>query len=110
MSYAVEITDAVLDAIEDQARYIAIDHASPLNSERWIERVFDAVDGLSAMPQRHALAIEDEYLPYEVRRVLIGNHHLLFTVDERAKTVWVIGLRHGSRLPRPRDLPPEMPT
>jgi len=109
MSYAVEITEAALNAIEEQARYIAIDCASPLNSEGWLARVFDAVDGLSTMPTRHGLAVEDEYLPYEVRRVLVGNHHLLFAIDEQAKTVWVIGFRHGSRLPRPQDLPSEMP-
>ena len=34
---------------------------------------------------------------------------ILFTIDEAQSKVWVIGLRHGSRLPRPDDLPDERP-
>jgi hypothetical protein len=44
-----------------------------------------------------------------VRRVIVGNHLLLFTVDEADRQVWVIGFRHGSRLPRPEDLPDVRP-
>lgn len=45
-----------------------------------------------------------ERLPYIVRRVVLGNHLILYTVDEKNATVYVVGLRHGAQLPRPRDL------
>ncbi len=35
-SYAVELTDAALVAIIEQARYIAIEGRAPENAERWL--------------------------------------------------------------------------
>jgi hypothetical protein len=105
MKYSVEISDAAFEAIGAQARYIAIDCKAPLNAQFWLERVWDVIDGLEQMPGRHALAPEDAYKPYEVRRALVGNYSILFTIDEGAGKVWIIGLRHGSRLPRPEELP-----
>jgi hypothetical protein len=64
MTYAVEITDAALNEIDAHARYIAIDRQSPLNAKSWLERVWDAIDDLEGMPQRHALAAEDAFKLY----------------------------------------------
>ncbi|HZL35163.1 MAG TPA: type II toxin-antitoxin system RelE/ParE family toxin [Tepidisphaeraceae bacterium] len=105
MRYAVEITDVAFEAILGQARYIAVDRQAPLNARRWIEQVWDVIDDLEHMPARHNLAPEDAFKTYEVRRAVIGDYFILFTIDEDACKVWVIGARHGSRRPRPEDLP-----
>jgi plasmid stabilization system protein ParE len=109
MRYRVEMTEAALDAIEEQARYIAVDRKSPLNAGKWLEKLWDTVDSLEFMPRRCPLAEEDAYRTYEVRRARVGDYLILFTIDEPAKTVWIIGFRHGGRLPRPRDLPDKPP-
>ncbi|MCD4748091.1 MAG: type II toxin-antitoxin system RelE/ParE family toxin [Thermoanaerobaculales bacterium] len=105
--YTVELTDAALAAIAAQARYIAVEAKAPLNAKRWLEQVWDAVDSLERWPRRTAKAEEDAYLAYEVRQLIVGSHLLLFTVDDDRRTVWVVGLRHGHRLPRSGDLPVE---
>jgi hypothetical protein len=74
-----------------------------------LEQIWDVVDGLETMPERHGRAPEDDYKPYEVRRALAGNYFVLFTIDADAGKVWVIGFRHGSQLPRPGDLPDAPP-
>ena len=99
MSYRVLITLAARAKILEQARYIAVDGQSPVNAARWLERVFDASDTLSAFPQRCPVAAENDFRDYEVRRLLVWDHALLFTIVESDQTVWVIGFRHGSRLP-----------
>lgn len=109
MTYSVEITDSALEAIRAEARYIAVDCQSPLNASRWLQRVLRAVEGLERMPRRYGLAAEDAFKPYEVRRVLVGDCLILFTVEDKTRKVWVIGFRHGTRLARPQDLPDELP-
>ncbi len=104
MKYAVEVTDAALEAMLAQARYIAIECQSPLNAQRWLEQAWDVIDSWEEMPRRHNLAAENASKPYEVRRALLGKYSILFTIDENTRTVRVIGFRHGSRLPRPDDL------
>lgn len=109
MKYTVEITDTAFELIRDEARYIAIERQSSLNASRWLEQVWDAIDGLEEMPNRHNVAPESTYKAYEVRRALVGNYLILFTIDEPMHKVWVIGFRHGSRLPRPDELPHSPP-
>ena len=105
IDFSVEITDTAFVTIRKHARYIAVERQSPENAKRWLERVWDAVDSLERLPRRAAKAQEDEFLAYEVRQLVVGSHLLLFTIDDDQRKVWVIGLRHGHRLPRPEDLP-----
>ena len=42
-SYAVELTDAALAAISEDARYIATEGRSPESAKRWLERMWDAL-------------------------------------------------------------------
>lgn len=105
--YAVEFTEAAFAAIAAEARYIAVEAHAPLNAQRWLERIWDAVDSLEQWPRRAALAEESAYVEHEVRQLVVGKHLLLFTIDDDGRKVWVIGLRHGRRLPRRSELPPD---
>jgi hypothetical protein len=80
----------------------------PQTAERWINRVYDIIATLDAFPSRNALAEENRYRDYEIRRQVIGNYLALYSIDEEAATVHVIGFRHGHRLPRPSELPQDL--
>ena len=108
MSYRVLITPRAEAAILDQARHIAIDRHSPLNATRWLHNILDAADSLEQWPRRCALAPEDQYRPYEIRKINVGGHQLLFTIDDNTQTVWVISFRHGRMLPNAGDLPDDL--
>lgn len=103
--YAVEVTEAALEAVEEHVRYIAVEAQAPLNAARWLDRILGAAASLEQFPKRGPLAEEDAYVGHEVRHFVVGNHLLLFSVDEERKTVWVLGLRHARRLARPGELP-----
>ena len=105
--YSVEVTDAAFVAIRKHARYIAIDAASPGNAKSWLEEVWDAIDSLERLPRRAPIAQEDAFVDYEVRQLIVGSHLLLFTIDDARRKVWILGLRHGHRLPRREELPPD---
>ena len=105
--FSVVVTDTALAQIAAQARTIAVEAQAPENARRWLERVWNAVDSLEQSPRRAGMAEEDAYVEYEVRRLVVGSHLLLFTVDDEHRMVRVIGLRHGHRLPRPDELPPD---
>ncbi len=40
-----------------------------------------------------------------VSKVILGDYLLTYTINDRKQVVWVIGFRHGSRLPRVDELP-----
>lgn len=103
--YAVVTTATAKAAIREQVRHFAEEQQAPQNAAEWLGRVWTSIDGLEFMPLRFPPAEGYERLPYVVRRVVLDNHLILFTVDEANATVYVVGLRHGARLPRPRELP-----
>ncbi|MHC4409894.1 MAG: type II toxin-antitoxin system RelE/ParE family toxin, partial [Planctomycetota bacterium] len=105
--YTVEVTETAMAAIAAQASYIAIEARAPGNAQKWLGQVWDAIDSLDLLPHRARRAEEDEYVAYEVRQLVVGSHLLLFRIDEDRKSVFVVGLRHGHRLPRPGELPTE---
>jgi hypothetical protein len=77
----------------------------PAHAGRWLARVWDAVDSLELWPRRGRRTEDYGWFDGEVRRLVVGRHLLLFTVDDERRTVWILGLRDGRRLPRPEDLP-----
>ena len=103
--YRVQVVPAAIAAIEEQFLYIRDEQHSPLEAARWLSRVWTAIDGLEFLPGRFLFAPENDYRTYEVRRVVLDNHLLLFTIDEAQQTVYILNLRHGARLPRPEELP-----
>ena len=106
MSYSVEITDHALEGVREIVRYIAVDQAAPLNAQGWLDGLWDAVESLEQSPRRCAYAEEDRFRPFEIRKLLHGSHLILFTIDDEKGVVFVLGVRHGMRMPRPQDLPP----
>lgn len=107
--YRVAITATARQAIDDQVAYIAEECLAPVNAAKWLGRVIQVIDGLSTLPTRFPFAEENAHRDYEVRRAIVGSHLLLFTINRRSRIVYIIGLRHGHRLPRPGDLPPTAP-
>ena len=71
--YGVELTETARAQIARQARYIAVDAQAPVNAQRWLESVWDAVDSLERFPRRCARAEEDAYVAYGVRHLVIGS-------------------------------------
>ena len=63
---------------------------------RWRDFVCRRGDSLDFLPGHCPLAEEDALRPYEIRRLIYGRHPILFTIDEPAAIVYVIGLRHGA--------------
>ncbi len=105
MNYRVVITSEALAGIERFLDYIAIDQQAPLNAERWWRKALTAIETLDQLPHRCPLAPENEFRDYTIRMLIVDRCLFLYTVDERQKTVRVIGFRHGSQLPKPEELP-----
>lgn len=103
-TYHVEISVQALELIRVQAHYIAFQQNAPVNAKRWLNKLWDAVESLETMPRRFALAPENDYRDYEVRKLNCGDYLILFTIDEASGIVYVIGFRHGRQLPQHESL------
>ena len=48
------------------------DHHSHLKAEEWIYAVYQQIDDLVSMPERHGLARENVEFPFDLRQKLVG--------------------------------------
>jgi plasmid stabilization system protein ParE len=77
------------------AEYIA--RNAPLNAARWYDGLETAIHSLRHLPARCAIAPESQYLGAEFRHFIYKSHRIIFRVDEIARVVRVLHIRHGAR-------------
>ena len=93
MSYQVIIEPAAADGIE--SAYLWIAEQSPDAAHRWYGALEAHISTLTQMPERCALAPENNAFDEEIRHLLNGNYRVLFTILEH--NVHVLHVRHAAR-------------
>lgn len=79
--------------LEDIFAWIA--KQSPQAATNWYNSCLNAIYSLEAVPQRRAVAPENEDFEIEIRQLIHGNYRILFTIQDDA--VHVLHVRHGAR-------------
>lgn len=101
MNFRVRVTDSALGDVAAIFEWIQTQGA-PRSAEDWYWDVMDAVDSLSAFPERCPIALEnDQFREAEIRQRLIGEYRILFTI--RGRTVSIVHVRNAARQPASRE-------
>ncbi len=102
MKHRVEIS-SVAEAEADTAFLRLSQSTSPAQASKWYSGLLKAIESLSLMPKRCALARENEHFSQEIRQLLYGRgrnlYRILFTLleTEEASTVRILHVRHSSQ-------------
>lgn len=95
MTFYVEMT--VTATAEAEEAHLWKLQRSAVSAAKWYNGLVDAIDSLSAYPERCSLAPESETFGKEIRQLMYGKHQgtwrILFEV--RGDTVYVLHIRHG---------------
>ena len=98
MAYHIEFADRAARDLE--ALYVEKNAKSEAAS-RWYNGMEEAVYALATYPDRCPMAPEARKLRRELRHLLYGKkphvYRVIYEVDERRQTVWVLTVRHGAR-------------
>ncbi|HTE17794.1 MAG TPA: type II toxin-antitoxin system RelE/ParE family toxin [Armatimonadota bacterium] len=99
-TYSVQLTDQA--DMEVEHIYMWHSQRSPELAHRWYTGLLAALDSLSTMPQRRAVAREDDaFQGVTVRQLLYGKYRILFHVVEPEEgeegVVRVLHVAHGAR-------------
>lgn len=100
MTYRVVITPDAENDLKEIYQFIR--RGSPAAATQWIRTAREQANSLSLHPERCLLAPEYESFSQPIRQLLIGSgnrgtYRLLFEIT--GQTVFVLHVRHGSRLP-----------
>jgi toxin ParE1/3/4 len=107
MAYSVELAERAARDLEILfvEKIAAESHAAA----HWYNGLEEAVYALETRPNRCPVAPEARKLKRNLRHLLHGNkphvYRIIYEVEERRQTVWVLTIRHGARRKvRPVDL------
>jgi toxin ParE1/3/4 len=99
MAYHIEFPERAARDLE--ALYVEKDAAESQAASRWYNGLEEAVSTLAVYPHRCPAAPEARKLRRELRHLLYGKkphvYRVIYEVDERRQTVWVLTVRHGAR-------------
>ena len=105
MNYRIVITQTAEQDIR-QAVIWWRDNRSAAQAERWLNKIYPAIETLTKWPARCPLAAENDLLPTGVRQLHFGvsrktTHRVVFTISDQE--VVILRVRHVAR----RDLTAE---
>ena len=99
MTYRVELANRAVRDLE--FLYLEKNAAESQAAARWYNRLEEAVSALETYPYRCLVASESRKMKRRLRQLLYGKkphvYRLIYEVDERRHTVWVLTIRHGAR-------------
>ena len=95
--YKVELTDIAHEDIEDIVSYIAKDLQEPAIARRIHAKIVSELKKLSAMPERHALAIDTHLHSLDVRPFYIDNYIAPYIILEEKNTVLILRVLYARR-------------
>jgi toxin ParE1/3/4 len=99
MAYHIEFADRAARDLE--ALYVERNAAESEAASRWYNGMEGAVYALATYPDRSPMAPEARKLRRELRHLLYGKkphvYRVIYEVDKRRQTVWVLTVRHGAR-------------
>ena len=101
MAYHVKFADRAARDLE--SLYVEKNAAESQAASRWYNGLEAAVYALPTYPHRCAVAREarSSKLRRELRHLVYGKkphvYRVIYEVDERRQTVWVLTVRHGAR-------------
>lgn len=78
--YKVEITKEALQDMEDMYNYIAVELLSPENAMGQYNRIADEILTLDTFPQRYRILDSEPEKQMELRRMLVDNYFVFYTI------------------------------
>jgi plasmid stabilization system protein ParE len=83
--------------LRDIVRYISAQLSAPITALKMIEAIEDALSGLSDMPQKHPLVIDDRLSLMGYRKLIVKRHIVFFSINEKEKVVDVERVLYARR-------------
>ncbi len=78
--YKVEITKEALQDMEDIYDYIAVELLAPENAMGQYNRIADEILSLDSFPQRYRIMDSEPEKRMELRRMLVDNYSVFYTI------------------------------
>jgi toxin ParE1/3/4 len=95
--YRVDVSEPAESDLRDIIRYIASQLPAPISALQMMELLEEAMAGLSDMPERCPLVVDERLSQMGYRKLILRNHIVFFSIDEKNNVVDVERILYGRR-------------
>ena len=85
--YHIDITEPAVNDINEAIKYITEQLLNPTAAGKLVDDAESAIYSLTEMPQRHALAKDDDLARLGLRFIPVNNYLVFYIIREEKKTV-----------------------
>ncbi|MCL2298087.1 MAG: type II toxin-antitoxin system RelE/ParE family toxin [Proteobacteria bacterium] len=96
-NYRVDVSLPAENDLRDIVRYVSAQLFSPITALKMLAVFEGALSSLSKMPQKHPLVIDDRLSSMGYRKLIVKNHIVFFTINEKEKVVDVERILYARR-------------
>lgn len=96
-TYTLKLAEAAVGDLEGIANYIAVELQEPGAALGQIGRIKEAVLTLQEMPERHSLVADKQLAEKGIRKFLVDNYLVFYTVDNAKQVVNIVRILYGRR-------------
>ena len=95
--YAYKFTQKAETDLDDILRYIGEELSNPSAAATFARKLFEAIDNVRNFPLS-AMLLDNEFLSDKnVRRVVVDNYVMYYTVRQSEQTVYIVRIVYGKR-------------
>ena len=95
--YNIEITEPAEKDLHEIGNYIANELLQPNVALKAVGRIAEAIFSLEKMPLRNALVMDERLALQGIRKTIIDNYIVFYSVSEKEKKVTVIRILYSRR-------------
>ena len=95
--YKVFMTQPAAGDLRGIAAYIADELREPSTAKKLVGKIKEVIMSLAEMPARHSLVADEQLAIQEIRKIIIENYIIFYTISEKDATVTVVRILYGRR-------------
>ena len=95
--YKIEITARAKQDLREIHAYIAGNLKEPKTAERLLDKIESEILTLNDMPLRHAVERDEHVRLRNLRKLIVDNYLVFYTVGKKTETVFIIRVLYARR-------------
>ena len=95
--YKIEMTTDAENDLKAIFRYVTEILLEPNIARKIYNSIYKKIFALEYMAKRHKVISEISYKPYGIRRIVVSNYSIIYTVNEESQIVMVLRVVYSRR-------------
>ena len=95
--YSIRLAQKAKKDLRDIHAYIEQELREPATADNMLDRIIEAIESLAHMPRRNILLKDAGLMQRRIRREIVENYLVFYTINEEEKRVQIVRILYNRR-------------